>query len=79
MIERLARALEHIEDVPEDVQEELAEEIEQYTAPLDVPAGSLAGSMPDLPDDIEETLMRWRHESKPTPPMDEQLAWVDDE
>jgi hypothetical protein len=37
---------------------------------------SYAESMPDLPDDFEEELMRWRHEVQPTPPMDEQLADV---
>jgi len=34
---------------------------------------SYAGSMPDLPDDFEEELMRRRHEVSPTPSMDEQL------
>ena len=34
---------------------------------------SYAGSMPDLPDDFEEELMRMRHEVPPTPLMDEQL------
>lgn len=79
MIERLQRALDRIEDLPETVQEEVAELLEQFTEPYDIPAGSLAGSMPDLPDDAEETLLRWRHESVPTPPMDEQLAWLEKE
>jgi hypothetical protein len=30
---------------------------------MDVPASSLAGSTPDLPDDAEQTLIRWRHEA----------------
>jgi hypothetical protein len=34
--------------------------------------------MPDLPDDMEETLLRWRRESPPSPLMDEQLRWLDD-
>lgn len=63
MIERLQRALEHVDELPPAIQEELAEYIEQNVEPLDVPAGSLAGSMPDLPDDIEETLLRMRHKA----------------
>ena len=79
MIERLARALKHVEELPDDVQEELAEQIEQYVAPVRLPASSLAGSMPDLPDDLEETILRWRHATSPTPPVDEQLHWLDEE
>lgn len=61
MIERLARALEHIEELPDDMQEELAEQIEQFVEPARLPTGNLAGSMPDLPDELEETILRWRH------------------
>ena len=77
MIDRLVRALEHVEELPEDVQEELAEQIEQY---WHEPSGSvsnahkLAGVWSDLPDDMEETLLRWRREAPPTPPIDEQLS-----
>lgn len=69
LIERLQRALEHIEDLPDTVQEEVADLLEQFTEPYDIPAGSLAGSMPDLPDSAEETLLRWRHESVPALPV----------
>ena len=81
MIDRLARALEHVEDLPEEVQEELAEHIEQYVEPMPLlpPTVSLAGSMPDLPEDLEETILRWRHATPPTPSMDEQLRWLDEE
>lgn len=72
MIERLARALEHLEELPVDVQEGLAEQIEQYRR---VPAHgaqparrSFAGIGQDLPDDMEEILLRWRHETPPMPP-----------
>jgi hypothetical protein len=82
MIERLQRALEHIEDVPEEIQEELAETIEEYV-PRSAPGGarvrSFAGIWSDLPDDMEETLLRWRREVAPTPPMDEQLRWTEEE
>jgi hypothetical protein len=38
------------------------------------------GSARDLRDDDEfDALDRIRHESKPSPPMDEQLAWLNDE
>lgn len=79
MIERLQRALEHIEELPPDMQEEIAEQIEEYVEPLEVSLRSLAGSMPDLPDDAEETLLRWRRETPPTPPVEEQLDWLDEE
>jgi hypothetical protein len=79
MIERLQRALEHIDELPTPIQEELAEQIEQYLEPFDLPKGSLAGSMPDLPDDTEEILLRWRREVPPTPPLDEQLRWLEEE
>ncbi len=79
MIDRLQRALEHIEELPPEIQEGLAEQIEQYIEPLDMPTGSLAGSMPDLPDDAEETLLRWRRETPLTPPIEEQLRWLGEE
>lgn len=79
MIERLRRALEHIDELPPEAQEEVAEHIEEYIEPLVVPPGSLAGSMPDLPDDMEETLLRLRREAPPTPPMEEQLRWLEEE
>ncbi|MGH2516876.1 MAG: hypothetical protein ACRDHP_14585 [Ktedonobacterales bacterium] len=79
MIERLQRALEHVEELPATVQEEVAELLEQFTEPYDIPTNSLAGSMPDLPDDAEEILLRWRHESPPSPPMDEQLGRLEEE
>ncbi len=82
MIDRLARALEHVEDLPKDVQEELAEQIEQYQRPPTSGAQhrrSFAGIWRDLPDDMEETLLRWRHAASPTPPVEEQLRWMEDE
>lgn len=79
MIERLQRALEHVDELSPAIQEELAEYIEQNIEPLDMPVGSLAGSMPDLPDDMEETLFRMRHEVPPKPLMDEQLRWLEEE
>jgi hypothetical protein len=63
MIERLARALEHIDKVPEPVQEQLAEQIEVFASTSQVAAASRAGAWSDLPDDMEETLLRWRRES----------------
>jgi hypothetical protein len=40
---------------------------------------SVIGAWRDLPDDMEETLLRWRRESTPTPPIEEQLAWMKDD
>lgn len=79
MIERLQRALEHIEELPIHEQEEIAEQIEQYLEPLGVATGNLAGSMPDLPDDTQEILLRMRRDSQPSAPVDEQLRWLVDE
>lgn len=78
-IERLQRASEHIEEVSPEVQEQFAAIIEENTEPLEGGSDSLAGSMPDLPDNMVETLLRMRREAPPTPTMDEQLNWLDDE
>lgn len=80
MIERLARALEHVADLSSEAQEELAEQIEGFRrvpalqAPGYLPGHrSFAGIWRDLPDDIEETLLRWRREAMPTPPLEDQV------
>jgi hypothetical protein len=84
MIERLARALEHVEELPVDAQEDLAEQIESYrragTAGLSgLPntRRNFAGIWRDLPDDMEETLLRWRHQAVPTPPIEDQVRWTE--
>ena len=82
MIERLARALELIDDVPEDVQEQLAGEIEEYIKLPRQDASRirrLAGIWSDLPDGMEETLLCWRREGSPTPPIEDQLRWQEEE
>ena len=77
MVERLQRAIQMLETLPSNVQESVAEQLEQITAPY-VPAQivrrSHAGMWADLPDDMEETLDRWRHEVPPTPSIDEEVA-----
>ncbi|HEX6819004.1 MAG TPA: hypothetical protein VF120_11570 [Ktedonobacterales bacterium] len=81
MIERLQRALKHIDELSSDVQEQIARIIEDNAAPSAKQAQSLAGAWSDLPDTFDEmldTLDRIRHESPPTPPTDEQLAWMDE-
>jgi hypothetical protein len=101
MIERLQRALEHVEELSPDEQEEIARLIEERTEPIEpIPESSQSslrpgeehlpkrvrdalmaiGSARDLQGDDEfDALDRIRHESKPSPPMDEQLAWLNDE
>lgn len=98
MIERLQRALEHIEELSPEAQEELAQQIETMSAPLNDPptvgrtpsdatlprsvqvALALGGVWSDLQGDDEFAFYdRLRHETPPTPPMDEQLAWLDDD
>jgi hypothetical protein len=85
MIERLARALEHVDDLPPEAQVELAEQIEGFSrrASPRMPQqrsvrGSFAGIWRDLPDDMEETLFRWRRESTLAPPIEDQRHWVDE-
>jgi len=73
----LQRAVQVLETLPSHVQELAAEQIEQITAayaPSRVTRRSHAGIWADLPDDMEETLDRWRHEVPPTPPIDEDDA-----
>ncbi|HEX6817368.1 MAG TPA: hypothetical protein VF120_03275 [Ktedonobacterales bacterium] len=82
MVERLQRALEHIDELPPELQEPLAELIEQHTAPALLPLDALAGAWNDLPDTFDEmldTLDHLRHASPPTPPIEEQFAWMDTE
>lgn len=79
MIDRLHRALEHIDELPSEIQEQLAEIIEQHTEPVDFPASALAGAWSDLPDTFDEmldALDHIRHAAPPTPPIDEQLGWM---
>lgn len=97
MIERLQRALEHIEDLSPEAQLDLAQQIEDLTAPLEdlpeLPSSSvddpvpptvraalaLGGAWSDWQDDDEfAALDRIRHESPPTPPMEEHLGWLDE-
>ena len=44
-----------------------------------MPPGNLAGSLPNLPDDAEEELLRLRRSTSPTPPIEEQLRWLAEE
>lgn len=72
MVERLQRAVQILETLPADVQESVAEQIEQMMV-LNVPTSAVRRShadiWADLPDDMVETLNRWRHEVPPTPPI----------
>ena len=83
MTERLYQALQHIEEIPTELQDDLATQIEQLLAPFTDRVSrflrSFLGIMPDLPDDMEEELLRRRREVPPTPPMEEQLHWLDEE
>jgi hypothetical protein len=79
MIERLQRALELIDELTPDVQEQIAQIIEANAASS--AKQDLAGAWSDLPDTFDEMLEaldRIRLESSPTPPTDEQLAWMDE-
>jgi len=58
MIERLARALEHIDELSPEAQEELAQQIEELTAPLDVvlPELELSSEQEHLPKRTRDAL-----------------------
>lgn len=101
MIERLRRALEHLDELSPEAQQDLAQQIEDQTAPLeeleelpptqDLPADetlppsvrvalALGGAWSDLQGDDEfAALDRIRHESPPTPPIEDQLAWLNED
>lgn len=57
MIERLQRALEHVEELPPAAQEEVATLIEELTEPLEVaPAGRLEADEKHLPKSVRDAL-----------------------
>lgn len=79
MIDRLHRALEHIDELPPELQEQLAEIIEQHTEPVRIPVTALAGAWSDLPDTFDamlDTLDGIRHANPPTASVGEQLSWM---
>ena len=69
---RLQEAIQRLKELPPFQQDEIAQLIEGQIIPATI-LPSYAGSMPDLPDDFEEELMRKRHEVSFTPSMHEQL------
>lgn len=81
MIERLHRTIDALEQLPPDVQEEAAARLEAlisekqsegHGAQQKRSALDLLGSWSDIPwDEMEQALDRIRHESEPTPPIDE--------
>ena len=70
VVDRLQQALEHVEELTPEEQEDIAEQILTFAGrsePRGARARRLAGAWADLPDDMEETLLRWRRETPPTP------------
>lgn len=63
---RLQQALQRLEELPPPQQDEIARLIEGQLASVTI-LPSYAGSMPDLPEDFEEELLRRRREVPPTP------------
>lgn len=78
MTDRLRRALEHIEELPEAFQDELAEHIEELTDPtLPVPSlpGRIEGTRDEKDIDFDqmiEELDRIRHGNRTKPPVESQ-------
>lgn len=87
MLDELREILERVQQAPEAEQRLIAQlvqmELERARQDAALPIelrDSYAGAWADLPEDDElETLDRLRHEASPTPPLDEQLRWLDDE
>jgi hypothetical protein len=70
VIEHLRHALKHLDELTPDEQEDVAEHILAYAGRLEPPgarARRLAGAWANLPDDMDETLLRWRRAVPPTP------------
>lgn len=86
MIEELRRVIAQVEQQPEDVQRRIAEMVQQelehdcHGQTSAASPTSYAGAWSHLPEDDElETLDRQRHSAPPTPPIDEQLRWLENE
>ena len=86
MVDELREIFERVQQQPEAVQRQIAVLIEQALAQVqesdalpDTARESYAGAWSDLPEDDEfETLDKLRHESPPSPPVEEQLRWLDE-
>ncbi len=73
MIDHLQQVLQHVQQESDKLSADQQEALANIIAQIPIPLPPFAGSMPDLPDDIEEEMLRRRREVPPTPPMDEQL------
>jgi hypothetical protein len=84
MVDELREIFERVQQQPEAVQRQIAVLIEQALEQAsgiaaDDARESYAGAWSDLPEDDEfETLDKLRHESPPSPPVEEQLRWLDE-
>ncbi len=82
MVDELSELVARVRQQPEAVQRHIAEVIQKALeqAQIEDALDSYAGAWSDLPEDDEaETLDRLRHESPPTPPLEDQLRWLDEE
>jgi hypothetical protein len=61
--------------LPPDVQEQLAEQIEDFIGLAEEGNEYFGGSMPDIPDDAEESILRMRDEVPPSKPVDLGDGW----
>jgi len=69
LIEHLRHALKYLDELTPDEQEDVAEHILSCAGgiePRGARAQRLAGAWSDLPEDMEDTLLRWRREIPPT-------------
>jgi hypothetical protein len=81
MIERLQKAMQQIDEIPLELQDQIAELIES-AAPSSISQRTdhYFGIWKDLDtDDMLGELDRLRHEVPPTPLLEEQLSWLDED
>ncbi len=73
MTEYLRQVLRHVREESAKLSPEEQDALAHVLVQIPIPLPAYAGSMPDLPEDIEEDLLQRRREVPPTPLMDEQL------
>jgi hypothetical protein len=82
MVEHLQRALQHIDELTPAEQEDVADQILTFAGhvePRGARAMRLIGAWADMqPDDLDETVLQWRHEVPPTPVTDNLLGEDED-
>lgn len=82
LTERLQQALPHLGQLSEEQQEQVASLIETFgqhdaVQEPEASAQQYFGAWSDLPESIIDEWLEARHDTVPTAPEDEELAWLD--